>query len=650
MPAWYSTAMHHLQRIIVVLTAFLLSSFSSFAAVVQIGETQILTSADNGNGNLILAQQATLNQTATLTSLTFDVTTVGGSLILGVYDSTGTGGGPGKLQATTVSFTPVQNWNTQPVTTPVSLAPGTYWLCYAPSSNTLSFVKTLSGPSYYYSKSFGPLPSTFSISSANMATVHWSFYATLNTAASPTPTPTPTPTPSPSPSPTPSGNVAFPIKVSGNGRYFTDQNGVPFFLVADSAWALIVKMTEAQAAQYFADRKAHGFTAIFMDLFCGAQLSPLFGNANDTTIDGIAPFTATVSTGYDITKPNPLYFQRVKNIINLAAAQGLLVILDPTDNYVWDPDLEESSNDARISLGTFIGTTFSGFTNLVWSHCNDYETQPGDDSTFLSVVNAIKANDPSHLASVELNYEQSCSADDPNWNGIVDYNWSYSYYPMYEENLHCYSLTPIKPFVLGETMYENETQGSNDTGTSEVVRRQNWWSICSGAAGLVYGSSWTDSFPANWQNNYDSPGVAQLNILTKAITPYAWWNLVPDTGHTFVTAGYGTRFSYLGNLGESGVAGHAVSTDTYATAAITPDGTFGLVYAPVTTSLIVNMASFSRPVSVQWIDPSNGTVSVVLGSPFNNAGSMQFSTPGATSDGQNDWVLLLGSPLFSVDN
>ena len=71
MPAWYSTAMHHLQRIIVVLTAFLLSSFSSFAAVVQIGETQILTSADNGNGNLILVQQATLNQTATLTSLNF---------------------------------------------------------------------------------------------------------------------------------------------------------------------------------------------------------------------------------------------------------------------------------------------------------------------------------------------------------------------------------------------------------------------------------------------------------------------------------------------------------------------------------------------------------------------------------------------------
>ena len=51
-----------------------------------------------------------------------------------------------------------------------------------------------------------------------------------------------------------------------------------------------------------------------------------------------------------------------------------------------------------------------------------------------------------------------------------------------------------------------------------------------------------DSFPANWQSNYDFRGAAQLNILTKVITPYPWWNLVPDMGHTFVTSGFGTQF------------------------------------------------------------------------------------------------------------
>jgi hypothetical protein len=654
------------------------------------GQTAIQATDDSGNGNLLCAQQATLSLAGTITGMSFYVRKAGGTLKLAVYDATGPSGGPGNLEASTASFTPVKGWNTENVTMQTFLPAGTYWLAYLPSNNTLSFVKTLTGPIYYYTlNSANPFPTSFAASTAAQGVTTWSFYATLTVTSSPTPTPTPvpipsptpiptpaptstpastpshspaptptpastpssspaptlvpapTPTPSPSPSPTPFGNVAFPIKVSGNGRYFTDKNGVPFLLVADSAWALIVKMTETQAAQYFADRKAHGFTAIFMDLFCGAQLSPLFGNANDTTVDGIAPFTGTVSTGYDITKPNPFYFQRVKDIINLAAAQGLLVILDPTDNYLWDPSLEESSNDARILLGTFIGTTFSGFTNIAWSHCNDYETQPVDDLTFLAVANAMKANDPTHLVSVELNYEQSCSADDPNWNGVVDYNWAYSYYPIYAEDLHCYALTTIKPFIQGETMYENETLGVNDPGTPEVVRRQNWWSICSGAAGLLYGSFWTDSFPANWQSNYDSPGAAQVNILIKVITPYPWWNLVPDTGHTFVTSGYGTRFPDLGNMGEAGIAGHAVSTDTYATAAMTPDGTFALVYAPVATSLIVNLASFSGSVSVQWIDPSNGVASVVPGSPFNNSGPIQFSTPGATSDGQNDWVLLL---------
>ena len=636
---------------------FVLYLFTGSGAQAEtMGQTAIQATADSGNGNLLCAQQATLSLAGTLTSMSFYVSKIGGNLKLAVYDATGPSGGPGNLKASTASFTPVKGWNTQNVTSQTRIPAGTYWLAYLPSSNSLSFLKTLTGPIYYYTLNSGnPFPASFEASTATKGLTTWSFYASLTVTSSPTPTPTPVPpppptpaptptpssAPSPSPSPTPSGNVAFPIKISGNGRYFTDQNGVPFLLVGDSAWSLIVKMTEPQAAQYFADRKAHGFTTIFMDLFCGAQLSPQFGNANDTTVDGIAPFTGTVSTGYDITKPNPSYFQRVKNIISLAAAQGLLVILDPTDNYLWDPDLEESSNSARLFLGTFIGTTFSGFTNIAWAHGNDYETQPVDDSAFLSVVNAIKANDPIHLASVELNYEQSCSADDANWNSVADYNWSYSYYPMYAEDLHCYSLATIKPFVLGETMYENETQGVNDPGTPEVVRRQNWWSICSGAAGLMYGSSWTDSFPANWQSNYDSPGAAQLNILTKVITPYPWWNLVPDMGHTFVTSGFGTRFPDLGNIGASGVAGHAVSTDTYATAAITPDGTFGLVYAPVATALIVNMASFSGSVSVHWIDPSTGAVSSVPGSPFNNSGSRQFSTPGTTSDGQNDWVLLL---------
>ena len=105
----------------------------------------MLSGADNGNGNLLLAQQASLGQTAKTVSMSFYVTTTGGSLRMGIYDATGPNGGPGKLKAQTASITPVSGWNTANVTSPVSLPAGTYWIAYLPSSNSLGFMKVLTG-------------------------------------------------------------------------------------------------------------------------------------------------------------------------------------------------------------------------------------------------------------------------------------------------------------------------------------------------------------------------------------------------------------------------------------------------------------------------------------------------------------------------
>src|SRR5262249_15079876 len=71
------------------------------ASTVVIGEPNVLSQNDDGNANLLVAQQATLGQSATLQSLSFYVTTAAGSLILGVYDATGPGGGPGAKKAET---------------------------------------------------------------------------------------------------------------------------------------------------------------------------------------------------------------------------------------------------------------------------------------------------------------------------------------------------------------------------------------------------------------------------------------------------------------------------------------------------------------------------------------------------------------------
>jgi hypothetical protein len=150
-------------------------------APITIGETSILTTDDGGNGNLLIAQNASLAQTATIQSLSFYVTVAGGNLRLGVYDATGPGGGPGAKKAETNSFTPTIGWNTANVITPISLPTGTYWLAYLPSSNTLAFRNdTTAGVSgEYYSYAYGTMPAAFSTSPSSTAS-HWSLYATLN--------------------------------------------------------------------------------------------------------------------------------------------------------------------------------------------------------------------------------------------------------------------------------------------------------------------------------------------------------------------------------------------------------------------------------------------------------------------------------------
>jgi hypothetical protein len=127
--------MRLIREFLIAATSILILLGSAQAQAVTIGETSVLSSGDSGNGNLLLAQSANLAQAATIQSLSFYVTAASGSLILGICNATGPNGGPGALKAATASFTPVTGWNTAKVVTRLSLASGSYWLAYLPSSN-----------------------------------------------------------------------------------------------------------------------------------------------------------------------------------------------------------------------------------------------------------------------------------------------------------------------------------------------------------------------------------------------------------------------------------------------------------------------------------------------------------------------------------
>lgn len=143
------------------------------------GETAILPALTVQDSGKLWSQSADNTQAGTLRSLSIYVSsTPAGTMQLALYDNSGSGGGPGKLLASTKMFTVAQGWNTQPVITPVTLPVGTYYLAFELQSSAVRLTLTNSGSKFYKYVAYGPFPSTFG--SATSAVGHRSFYGTVS--------------------------------------------------------------------------------------------------------------------------------------------------------------------------------------------------------------------------------------------------------------------------------------------------------------------------------------------------------------------------------------------------------------------------------------------------------------------------------------
>jgi len=113
----------------------------------------------------------------------------------------------------------------------------------------------------------------------------------------------------------------YPLKRSANGRYLVDQTNAPVLLMGDSPQALMVNLSEEEAEAFFADRSAHGFNTLWINLLCATYTG---GRSDASTFDGILPFTATIpsTSSYDLSRTNEAYFAHVDRVINLAAQYG----------------------------------------------------------------------------------------------------------------------------------------------------------------------------------------------------------------------------------------------------------------------------------------------------------------------------------------
>jgi hypothetical protein len=181
-------------------------------------------------------------------------------------------------------------------------------------------------------------------------------------------------------------------------------------------------------------------------------------------------------------------------------------------------------------------------------------------------------------------------------------------------------------------MVEANYEGEHYYRGPQTLRRQEYWSLLSGAAGQLYGNKYTWPFLSGWERNLDTVGSRQLTYVTNLFARRRWFDLVPDADHRIVVGGRGT-FTASGQVDDS----------DYVTAAGTPDGKLVIAYLPVDRPVTVDLSKLAGPVGAQWYDPAQGRYVPVPGQPFTNAGSRGFRPPGRNGDGDEDWVLVLSA-------
>jgi len=457
---------------------------------------------------------------------------------------------------------------------------------------------------------------------------------------------------------------AYPLKPSANGRYVVDRNNVPFLIIGDAPHSILANLNNADATTYLTNRANNGFNALWIELLCdsytggaGTEGSPNYGH----DVNGNNPFTSTLTGGYyELTTPNPVYWSHVDYIVQTAATYGLQCMFTPLDQGGWTQTSLRNGTNRCYQYGQFLGNRYKDSPNIIWNLGNDFQnwaTQQ-NDAVILAIADGIKSVDTNHLMTIELNSPFSESQDDPNWISRITANGVYTYRPTYDETLVAYNKPNIMPVLFLEEHYEYENVGG-EFGTANVLRRQEYWSLTSGAlAGHMYGNHYTWTFTSGWQylktimkqliysknffswtfargwqSHLETKGMKQLIYFKNFFSSRRWYDLVPDQSHTLLTAGYGTY-----------TPGGNVSDSDYATAAKRPDGTLSVVYTPVRHTLTIALNNFSSRVTARWYDPTANTFMAIPGSPFPNIGTHNFTTPGNNGAGDGDWVLLLEGP------
>jgi len=423
-----------------------------------------------------------------------------------------------------------------------------------------------------------------------------------------------------------------PLSVSANHRYLQDAAGTPFFLVGDCPQNLPLKLAIPEFDGYMAECALRGFNLLWICLDGQRGGS---GQPDDPAPKDRAG-RPMIAQGWDIATLNPAYFETIDAILTSADKHGHYCMLTPLSECQWTQDnINRNSPDKWFDYGRFLGRRYKDRGNIIWQFGNDNLNEKAQHA----IVQGLKETGDAHLMTV--NWRPGYHKLGSSWvrkhehgESWIDINAWYRNGPISDGAAPCYwqkiefERPDPMPSFQTEAGYQQPDGGANErANVSDLyIRMQNYYvALGGGCGGHVYGAGWLAE-AWDYETYRDNCGRIQTKHFKNLFVRRAWWTLVPDYAHTFVTTGHGTL---------------SPTTMDYVGAAIDARGTLGIVYCPKTVTITVDMSKFAGPVAARWFDPTNGAFTPIPGSPLANDGSRPFKTPGDNIAGGGDWVLVL---------
>lgn len=390
-----------------------------------------------------------------------------------------------------------------------------------------------------------------------------------------------------------------PIRISSNGRYFTDQNGKPLFWLGDTLWEIFRLFSITDAESVLKNRKSQGFNVIQI-MFTGV------GDGTKPNLDGQTPWINN-----DPGTPNEVYFKCVDSVIQLGQQLGLTFVLGVFHQL--QVSLITVAN-AR-TYARWLAQRYKDVPNIIWT------MYPKAEKEFIPVLRELAAglqegDNGFHLITVHPDPSPTSSSfihKEP-WLAFNMIQTCVTYELIHKMVTEDYNLTPAKPTVMAEGGYEGVEFRRLQTPLE--IRKQAYWShLAGGHHSYGHNDNWLS--PSTWKMWINSPGALNLGTYRDVITSCReWWNWIPDQ-------------SIFASGESSGI--------TLNTAARAAAGDWILAYLSSNTTVSVKMDKITAGSTVKatWINPANGE-RAGIGS-YANAGIRSFSTPA----GWEDAILLL---------